>query len=155
MSPLTAILYKSAPVLLRSAMHIHAYPSGSLPPLLVPLQAPQCFSMGAFMCKIIFPCYLALKLSFLEKLHILFKTASLRSYCQKPEYDSWDKLIFALQHWNIIGFTVSLFVVQEILLIYACRDICEEDKPWTRPSTVIYIHVRNTVSTDPVTCVYW
>ena len=40
-NPLTAILYSSVPVLLNSSMHIHAFPSGSLPLLLEPPRAPH------------------------------------------------------------------------------------------------------------------
>lgn len=149
----------------KQCMYIHADPSGSLPPLLAPMQAPQSLWMGAFMCKIILPCYLALEFFFLEKLHILFKTVSMRSYSNSPDTWVWQ-LGQANICWyitaceNIILFSVGcfLYINQMILLICVCRDICKEDKHciWTRPSTTIYICFRYTVSmsTDPVTCVY-
>lgn len=47
-------------------------------------------SMGTFWCIIIFPCYLALKQSFLEKQHILFKTRSMNSLFKSPETWIWQ-----------------------------------------------------------------
>ena len=60
-------------------MHIHAYPSGSHTPLIVPLQALQSFYLGAFMCKISFPFHLAPTHTFLEKLYWLLETVTMSS----------------------------------------------------------------------------